>query len=689
MFKITASAVLLAMAQASKESFNAIAKVNTLLTNMKEEQEKEMQTDEKLFKKMDCWCNSNRDSKSQAVESAKDTIAQQTARAEKEAAAASAAQAKKKEHEENRAQRQKDLDFASKDHEEKTAQFNDMKTELDESLASLNEALKVLATGEQRENFHSLIQIANKQVESSPASSYSRKLQANLLEMFAAFPDPKAQLRGDQLGLTATSPSGIDLETLNGPGYSSGNRQSDQIVGMLQQMEEGMQTELATVETEEVARVKAYQEFVTNLNVQIKILSKSIVEETKRAADSKLAAAEAKNTVEEVTGSLGQNQQFLLTLDEDCKANSDQYQANLKARGEEIEALSKALAILQEDSVRELFDNQQNSFLQMSSHRHVVNPRRAKAAEVLRKQGGIGLLALASSVKLDSFTRVKAAIDEMVEGLKQQLEDDVKHRDFCIEQTHQNKLGTQETNENMNQLTALIEAKEAENLQSQAQIKAAEAEVQSNYESTQEAGEDRAEQSKAYQASQSNGKKIDFVLNKVLNKLKEVYAKESSFVQMKTVTALSAADDKQTEARPQMLKESKQSSGAGGVLTLIAEIIGDNQAELKTGVQTDNFQQESYNKLVGSAFADVEQLNELINSEHQALALANAVIGENKNEHSNAFLQLEALDKEKQDLFAACSFVMSDNYDIRREGMKNEIDACNSAKAVLSGAIFD
>ena len=35
------------------------------------------------------------------------------------------------------------------------------------------------------------------------------------------------------------------------------------------------------------------------------------------------------------------------------------------------------------------------------------------------------------NVRLDAFTKVKAAIDKMVTELEEQQSDEVKHRDFC------------------------------------------------------------------------------------------------------------------------------------------------------------------------------------------------------------------------------------------------------------------
>jgi len=78
----------------------------------------------------------------------------------------------------------------------------------------------------------------------------------------------------------------------------------------------------------------------------------------------------------------------------------------------------------------------------------------------------------------------------------------------------------------------------------------------------------------------------------------------------------------------------------------------------------------------------------MINSQKQAIALADNVIGETKQEKGNAYNKLESLNQAKINLGQQCDFLV-DNFDVRQESMKNEIEAINGAKAILSGAIFD
>ena len=97
-----------------------------------------------------------------------------------------------------------------------------------------------------------------------------------------------------------------------------------------------------------------------------------------------------------------------------------------KARQEEVQAVSEALAILSSDDAHDTFTSTFN-FLQTEEQ-----GKRDQAAKVLftaaKKFGNPKLSAIATSMRLDAFTKVKAAIDEMISALLKEKEDEIKHK---------------------------------------------------------------------------------------------------------------------------------------------------------------------------------------------------------------------------------------------------------------------
>jgi hypothetical protein len=85
-----------------------------------------------------------------------------------------------------------------------------------------------------------------------------------------------------------------------------------------------------------------------------------------------------------------------------------------------MEACSKALAVLSSDDAHDLFGKTFNpSLVQMESFMH--SERRSQASKLLstvaQKLQNPRLATLAVRVRLDAFTRVKKAIDDMVSSV--------------------------------------------------------------------------------------------------------------------------------------------------------------------------------------------------------------------------------------------------------------------------------
>merc|ERR1711982_7216 len=67
------------------------------------------------------------------------------------------------------------------------------------------------------------------------------------------------------------------------------------------------------------------------------------------------------------------------------------------------------------------------------------------------------LANLATKVKLDAFERVKKAIDDMVTQLLQEKADEIKHKDFCVDEFNKNQLQTEKKEREKKDLIAKSE----------------------------------------------------------------------------------------------------------------------------------------------------------------------------------------------------------------------------------------
>merc|ERR1712032_1610259 len=178
--------------------------------------------------------------------------------------------------------------------------------------------------------------------------------------------------------------------------------QSGEIFGILKQMKETFETNLSSSQKEEMANQKAYEELKAAKEDEIKAGQEQIDSKTQELADTDEKNAQAKEDVADTRKSLSADEQFLMMLKEKCSMTDKEWEERQKTRQLEMEAVSKALAVLSGDDAHDLFTKTFNpAFVQTESAAR--SERRAKAAAVLssvaKKVDSPRLSAIAARVR--------------------------------------------------------------------------------------------------------------------------------------------------------------------------------------------------------------------------------------------------------------------------------------------------
>merc|ERR1719327_768264 len=179
-----------------------------------------------------------------------------------------------------------------------------------------------------------------------------------------------------------------------------------------------------------------------------------------------------------------------------------EWEERQKTRQLEMEACSKALAVLSSDDAHDLFTKTFNpAFVQKESNMH--SERRSQASKLLSavatKLQNPRLATLAVRVRLDAFTKVKKAIDDMVAALLKEKEDEIKHKDFCVDEFNKNSLQTERKEREKADLIAKIEDLTSTIDQLTKAIDTLKSEVAEMQVQLKRAGEDREKQNKEFQ----------------------------------------------------------------------------------------------------------------------------------------------------------------------------------------------
>merc|ERR1719436_486962 len=155
-----------------------------------------------------------------------------------------------------------------------------------------------------------------------------------------------------------------------------------------------------------------------------------------------------------------------------------------------------------------------------------------RLAEVAKRHKNWAMAALAVRVRLDAFTKVKAAMDEMLAELKKQQAEEYDKWEFCkaeIDKTEDSiKVGLNEKEDLDNKHTELSNTiKTLETNIAMLKKEVADMEV-----ALKQAGEERHDANALYQTSVMDQRATINILNKALVRLDQFYTSESALAQV-------------------------------------------------------------------------------------------------------------------------------------------------------------
>jgi len=458
--------------------------------------------------------------------------------------------------------------------------------------------------------------------------------------------------------------------------------QSGEIFGILKQMKETFETNLSSSQKEEMANQKAYEDLKAAKEEEIAAGQAQIDTKTQELADTDEKNAQAKEDIADTKASLSADEEFLMMLKEKCSMTDGEWEERQKTRQLEMEACSKALAVLSSDDAHDLFTKTFN-FVQKESSMH--SERRAQASKLLsavaQKMQNPRLATLAVRVRLDAFTRVKKAIDDMVAQLTKEKADEIKHKDFCVDEFNTNELQTEKKERAKSDLTAKIEDLESTIDQLTKAIDTLKSEIAEMQVQMKRAGEDREKQNKEFQMTVADQRATQKLLAAALNILKGFYAK-------KAAAALLQTGQPAGPPPPPGFEAYKKNAAAGGVMGMIQQIINDAKAMEAEAIRSEEDAQKAYEDFVKDTNASIEEKSKDIVNKSETKAKAEADLVEAKENKEAVMLELEQLSNYKAELHSSCDFVMK-NFDIRQTARDEEIEALKQAKAILSGAKFE
>jgi hypothetical protein len=450
-------------------------------------------------------------------------------------------------------------------------------------------------------------------------------------------------------------------------------------------MKETFESNLSTSQKEEMANQKAYEDLKAAKEEEIAAGQAQIDTKTQELADTDEKNAQAKEDIEDTRASLSADEQFLMMLKEKCSMTDSEWEERQKTRQLEMEACSKALAVLSTDDAHDLFTKTFNpALLQKEGAMH--SERRAQASKLLsaiaHKHNNPRLATLATQVRLDAFTRVKKAIDDMIAELLKQKADEIKHKDFCVDEFNTNELQTEKKDREKQDLIAKIEDLEMTIKGLTEAIDTLKSEIAEMQVQLKRAGEDREKQNKEFQMTVADQRATQKLLTAALNILKGFYDKKAK------AAALLQRQEPAGPPPPPGFQAYKKNEAAGGVMGMIQQIINDAKAMEAEAIRSEEDAQKAYEDFVKDTNFSIEEKSKDIVNKSEVKAKAEADLVEANENKESVMLELEQLSNYNAELHQSCDFILK-NFEIRQTGRDEEVEALKQAKAILSGAKFE
>lgn len=651
---------------ASVEKERPVAKVVKMLKDMQDTLADEKKADEKMYKQLNCWCKENREEKGGATKDAETEIKDLQSKVEGMKASLLSLDTEMNNLKAEVKEAEKTMDSARVMNGREMEELHTQQKELSDDKAAVQQATVVIAGGSK-----SFLQTPKERLQDVAANlqrAISRR--ATLLDNVLSY-DDRDRLDAfikDPVQFTAllqektTDPSGGEL------------------TGMFNSMEQEFDEDLKNTIAEAKRTEQTFDELIATKKSAIAAAEDSIDKKRELVANTKTKMFEAEVEVKDKQKNIGADAAFVAMLEEKCSQTDTEWEERQKTRAEEIEAVGKALEVLDSDEALATFGKTYN-FLQLAA----VDGRRDRAAAILARAGKKHdgrMVMLAVQAKLDGFEKVKAAMDEMLEALKKEMQDDVKQKQFCVDSFNENDANVKAQTAAKDKEHATIEALGEQLKESATKVSVLNGQIAEANKQMELAKANRQKEEEDFRMTVSDQKATQALLKKAIETLKGFYLK-AGLMQVEQ----HREDAKSQPEVPKGFESYKKNANGNVVLNVMQQIIIDTSA---LEAETERAEQEavkSHEKLVQTTSNSINAMGEELNNQAETKAKVEQQLAQATKADEGAAAELADLATEAADLHQSCDFLMT-NFDMRKTAREEEMEAIRTAKNVLSGMNF-
>merc|ERR1711957_310993 len=318
-------------------------------------------------------------------------------------------------------------------------------------------------------------------------------------------------------------------EDVDAPAGAVFESQSGGILSTLQDLKEKAESQLDEARNKENADTNSFQMLRQSLQDQVSYGDKELAEAKTGIDESTEKKATADNDLAVTSKELAEDTKAKATLHHDCMSRAENFEAETKSRGEELEALAKAKQVIKEATGAAL---NQVSFLQTSSDSTMEESVRL-VRQLAGKHHSNSLTQLAAKMissmhGADGFKKVKGLIRDMIARLEAEAAADAAKKAWCDKNLAESRQTKSEKTNEIAKLTTRIDKNTATSSQLKEEVATLQGQLAKLAQSQAKMDRMRQEQNEAYKAARADLEKGLTGIKLALKVLTEYYSGDAA-----------------------------------------------------------------------------------------------------------------------------------------------------------------
>jgi len=672
---------------------NPIRRVVTMLQKMQAKVTEEGKKEEELYNKFACYCKTGSGDLSASIADAQDKVPQLESELKEAEALLSQLKDELAQHKKDRADAKDSLAQATALREKEAAAYAKDSGDLTANIAALAKAINA--------------------IEKGAAGSFLQTSSAGALRKLVV----DAEMSSTDRDMLSSFLSEDQDE-----GYVP---QSGQITGILKQLKDTMEKDLADITAAEKAAIQAFEGLAAAKQKEIEANTAAVEAKTKRQGETAVAIVNIKEDLGDTGKALIDDKKFLADLGKNCDVKKAEWEERSKTRSDELLALADTIKLLNDDDALDLFKKTlpsaaSASFLQTSVTAKDVKNR---ALAALQKSRGsqdfrLDLIAMALKGHSKGFGKLIKLIDNMVALLAKEQGDDDSKKAFCESELDKAEDKKKGLDTNIADLEKSIEDAKGSAATLTEEVASLSAGIKALDKQVAEATELRKTESaenKETVASDGAAKEIITIAKNRLAKFytpklykpapkAELSAEERVAVSMggtatptpapggiagTGVTAFVQDSSDVAPPPPPATWDAYQQKGQEhtGVVEMMNILMADLDKEIQETEVNEKESQSEYETFMADSSKKRAEDSKSIATKEAAKADLDSDLQQMTEEKDVTMKESYATAKYIRDLHKTCDWLLS-TFETRKEARAGEVESLKNAKAVLSGADY-